>query len=736
MHSVILTGRAAREIEGVEVGKLTGPVRTDKPVIYTGIDPQTYEDVYRLYHYAIYPHYINGVPSVYAVPDVKGLFKRLSSISDPEPVSCPLTAEKVIRHLSRMARVKDLGSWKPTVSDIEVAIRTPLDPEQQEAAVHFLGPALVIAPAGSGKTSTIVTRIVLLVKRGILPERILCITFTRKAQEEMEARLIAALGREVATKITVKTYHALAYMLIGEFTGKKPEVLTDRLPVLNRLMEGKDYDITVEEADAFISLQMNNLVPPDRVEPAGEKGKQLAELYKQYTEYIKGNSITDHDNQLFELYMMLRDDPGKRAALMDYATPGMNPRYPKGRWHFVLVDEVQDNNLAQEVLTRFLVAPYDNLFLVGDEDQTLYEFRGSDAERILNIAEVYPNIREIYLKNNYRCHPEIVKAADAVIRNNEKRRQKEIKAAREDSGDAVKVFIFKNMLEEYGWVGKEITRLIEAGHDPGEIAVLYRVNAQGDAIAAVLKEIDMIPYYVHRKGESLFTSLEIECVLNHLAVLTDPGDAGSLLSCLRIPMRTDKIKHYEKALAGTPYPLDTLRTAAESAREWRVVEFCDDVRTSRLIVGALGDVGQMVRYVRMKFADIDRYFSGSDHSDRLDIIEGLAGKFKSVTDFFRWVQRIRMMPGNGPEPRGKVQLMTVHSAKGLEFNTVFLVNCTEGYFPYRKSCGTKKEIEGERRIFYVGMTRARDRLYMTGYQNQEKKMSRFLPESDILPSIN
>ncbi|MCL6477049.1 MAG: ATP-dependent helicase [Peptococcaceae bacterium] len=653
---------------------------------------------------------------MYVIEDQEALFKKLRSIPDPSPVNYPLTGEKVIRHLSRLKQVNDISQVKfpPGRKPVEVKA-TGVDPEQSRAAEHYLGPLLCIAPAGSGKTTTLITRVTLLVQRGVEPRRILCLTFTKKAQLEMQERLVAKLG-DKARKITVRTYHALAYMLMTEFTGRTPDIILDRFSILRNM----DTGCKLEDLDSHISLNLNSLVLPHEIKPLNKKEKQLLEGYRQYLDYLNKNRVTDQDFLLVQLCETLRGPKGKQ--LMDFTYPGDPPGYPKGRWHFVFIDEAQDNNLAQDVITRF-ISPWDNTFWVGDEDQLLYSFRGSNIQRILNLQEIYPNLKEIHLKRNYRCHPEIVAAADSLIKHNTMRRPKEIVAARQGKGRAVFFESFPSITGEYEWVAGKISRLLQAGVKPEHIAVLYRNNSQGDALSSVSLKRANIPHYVHRNGTPLFESADMDAVLNHLTLLTNKIDApcckNAVLGCLRTAQKSEYIGPLVSGGVKTAY------MAAKTNNDLKAMRIFLNIGSLRMDM--FPDAGTVVAYARRKFSDLDIYCD----PDRLDLIEKIAGRFKNIKDFVEWVKKIKLTGDKNSKSEGKVQLMTVHASKGLEFPVVFLVNCTTGHFPSSKAL-TPEELEEERRIFYVGITRARERLYMSGYNDKDRKISGFVTELHCL----
>ncbi len=731
MRAVILKGSAAG-VRSIDVGSLTAPVKpSSEPVIYSGINPKNFSDVFKLYHYAVYPHYISDLPAVFIIEDPGKIFKRLEFITDPMPVGCPLTGEKTLAHLERLPRVKNLSDvvFSPPKNTVLKANQR-LDPEQAVAAEHYLGPLLCVAPAGAGKTSTIMGHIECLVKKGVRPDSILCLTFTRKAQKEMTSRLIPIIGKEKAQRVTIRTYHSLAYYLLTQFHGKRPELIMSRMSVLHRLIGEDDYSYTikVEEADAYIGLKLNSLQLPADIKATNDSAECLM-LYKKYLEYMRNTQTMDQDFLLYQLYECLRDDQKKRNYLMKFRHPDTKISYPKGRWHFVLVDETQDNNFAQDVITRFLCT-WDNVFFVGDPDQTLYTFRGSNVERILNIKEVYPNIKEVSLKRNYRCHPMIVDAAVNVIQNNTQRKGTEILAARKGTELTVHSFSYEHIIDEYKGVAGLLKKLLDAGEKPENMACLYRTNNQGDALSFYLKEAG-IPFFIHRTGVSLFNSPEAEAVINHLKVTmrefrSGPEFGATLLNCLRFAKRTHDISKYND-IVNSDNPLSAALRVAMRHNDVRAVEFLHQAGNLKLI--PMPNVSALISFIRKKFTDIS--FMG-DNSDRMDLIEDIAYKFRSPVDFVKWVERVRMSEEKNTKAEDKVQLMTVHGAKGLEFPVVALVNCTEGFFPYSRAVD-EGLLEEERRIMYVGMTRAKNILYMTGYKDNKKAISRFLKESGCQP---
>ncbi|MCS5696981.1 ATP-dependent helicase [Desulfofundulus thermocisternus] len=694
----ILIGKSAAETRGIDVKTIKEPVTG--PGIYTNIWPDSYSELFNFFHHVLYPGYMNNIPAIYAIESLADLKKHILQIHDPEPVSCPLTAEKTIWHLEQLPRIKRLKELREDNNLTVMPEINGLDPDQRKAALHDRGPAMVIAPAGSGKTSTLITRVKVLLHRGVPPEKILAITFTRKAAQEMQQRL-------GDNRVTIKTYHALALALLTEHTGPQ-DILPDRLRVLYEL--GCTSSSLASEADSYISYQLNSLITPDMVNPQNEKERQLAELYAAYQAYLEENKKTDQDNLLLKLYILLRNDPVARQEIMF-------------RWEYVMVDEAQDNNYAQEIITRFLAAPQDNIMWVGDEDQLLYTFRGSSIERILGLRVHYPNLKELYLKTNYRSHPQIVHLADRVIRKNSLRRPKEIVPYRRETGPAVRCRFFDNPVSEAEWVADRCKLLISRGTPPEDIAILYRTNSQADTFCKALEDLNL-PYHVQR-GTPLFKTHEADVILSYLlaAVKNDPW---AIQKSMRVPMREMADEFAEKVL-GSPRPLEELRRLAGQARAWEIIDYCNGLKSIRTLSGILPDAGQLIEQIRLRFG-LDGVF-GEDN-EKLDLIEAIASKFKNPGDFIKWVQKIRY---SRPVAYG-IRLMTVHNAKGLEFPNVFVVNCTEGHMPHKKS-DDLQELEEERRIFYVAVTRAKERLIITGYHGKKHQISRFVKECEAMKEV-
>lgn len=300
------------------------------------------------------------------------------------------------------------------------------------------------------------------------------------------------------------------------------------------------------------------------------------------------------------------------------------------------------------------------------------------------------------------------------------RRQKIILPHRKDSGQAVWCYRFEDPLTELKWVSKRCRALIDSGVNPDDICIIYRTNAQADVCAMELSK-EKVPYYIHRTGPSLFETAESQAIVNYLSVLQNPKDTAALSGILKYHSK-NSIDLLKKA-KGSNYILDSLKSEAGTSREFGVVDFCNNMKTFSVISKRFSDVGHMVGYAVDKFK-LNRLFGDSESSDRLGIIQSVAEKFTNLDSFLKWVNKAKKQP-KPDKAEGKIQLMTVHSSKGLEFPIVSIINFSEGHIPHVYS----KDIEEERRIAYVAITRAKDQLTITGYSNNSRDISRFFDET-------
>jgi len=629
---------------------------------------------------------------------------------------------------------------------VDPALLEGMNPEQAQAVAHAGGPLLIVAGAGSGKTRVLTHRIAHLIRdRGVSPSAILAITFTNKAADEMKARVGALVG-EGLVGITrgpdgtvrnrrwggmwVATFHsACARLLRAEAPrlGYKPSFTiydaADSTRLVGLCIRDLGIDpkkVTPRGAANAISNAKNELLDFDTYALRADNwyDRQIAEIYKAYAGRLHRASAFDFDDLLVktvELFQLFDD-------VLD--------RY-RAQFTQILVDEWQDTNRSQYELVKLLAWEHRNLAVVGDADQSIYRFRGADIRNMLEFERDFPDATRITLARNYRSTQTILDAANAVIANNVRRIPKDLWT---DAGDGVKVvrYLAENEQDEAAFVAEEIDRLGDAaGVRPGECAVFYRTNAQSRVLEEVLIRLGM-PYQIIG-GTRFYERREVKDLLAYLRLLVNPADDVSAKRVLNIPRRgigarseealdrfagTERISFLDACRRAEENPhlgqratgaildfvriLDRLRTVVveESPSVQRIVEttwdatgYLTELEAERT-VEALGRV-ENVRELASVAADFDDLAPGAGVEEFLERVALLSEQDDLAGDTSR------------------VTLMTMHNAKGLEFPVVFLVGMEDAVFPHHRALGDPDEMEEERRLAYVAMTRARERLYLT-----------------------
>ena len=609
--------------------------------------------------------------------------------------------------------------------------------------MHPSGPLLVLAGAGSGKTRVIIHRIASLLERGIPAKAIAALTFTNKAAEEMRGRIAALLkSRKTASQLTMGTFHSLGLSILraeraalGFPRGFAVYDASDQLGVIKELLRRVHAGDRRYDAKAIlsrISLAKNAFVAPEAFEPAeGDEYDELAaELYPRYQEMLRAFAAVDFDDLITET-----------VALLD-REPDIQKRW-RERFHHVLVDEYQDTNRAQLLFVKQLVADHGNLCVVGDDDQSIYSWRGADPTNMRDFERTFPGARVVVLDQNYRSTPAILDAANAVIRNNAKRRDKSLWSDR-PRGERVQAVVAPDGAMEIGFVVREIQAL---RHDHGrryrDIAVLYRSNTQTKALEEELRTAD-IPYAMFG-GQQFFERKEVKDVIAYLRAALNSRDEISLRRVLNYPSRGIGAKALSKLVAGAE---------ARSTSLWRVLTgdggvvdelspaARDGVASFTAIMSKLRaalESGSAVAAARELLEDIDLYEdlraaapSLTAAQRKIDNIESLLRSLErreqSGKDRATLAEYLRQLAldtgGDEPsDPGDKVVLTTLHGAKGLEFPVVFLIGAEEELLPHARTLMPQAhdvsdpdhaaDVSEERRLAYVGITRAMDRLYLT-----------------------
>lgn len=607
-----------------------------------------------------------------------------------------------------------------------------LHPNQIHAISHGTGPMLVLAGPGSGKTTVIIQRIRRLTeKMGVSPYRILVITFTKAAAEQMKTRYAALQGK---SGVMFGTFHSIFFRILRQACGYSLEqVLSEdeRRNTLQKLVT--EARISVQDQEEYIqqffsqySLMKNQLLDVSDFLPDGLPKDEFVALSKKFDGWKRRNEKIDFDDMLTECYDVLSQDEKVRKMWQD-------------RFDYILVDEFQDVNRAQYACLQMLAAPKNNLFVVGDDDQSIYGFRGASPSFMLDFPKDFPGTEKVFLDVNYRCSGRIIRLASQVIGTNVSRYAKEIKGDR-DLGERINVFVAKDSGEEAELTAQKIARLLEEGVPIEEIAVIFRTNIQGGAFARALFRRG-IPYHLRDGGFHLYDHWIARDLAAYLFLAENRDSDASLLRIVNKPKRyisKDLLAEAEQM----PYGLLRSLHVCPSLQKWQA-EHLESLEEDLRQIQKRKPY-EALRYVR-KVVGYDEYLSDyaayrkaslSNMIEIADEITETAKGTESGTEFVRKMEELSRQMKEQSKQKGNthgVTLTTFHGAKGLEFGAVFLPSLAEGIIPYEK--GRKgSALEEERRLFYVGLTRTKDRLFLSFTENRYEKPlkpSRFLMEMGL-----
>ncbi len=602
-----------------------------------------------------------------------------------------------------------------------------LNDKQYEAVINTEGPCLVIAGAGSGKTKVLTHKIAYLMGEvGVKPWDILAITFTNKAANEMKSRVENLVG-DAAKDMWIGTFHSICVRIlrkqidrIGFDTSFIIFDTSDQKTLIKQIIKNKNLDdklFSDRSVLSEISNAKNDMLEPDAyaVKASGDFRKEtIAEIYQIYQTKLKENNAIDFDDIINFTIKILLDNPD----LLEYYS---------GKFKYVLVDEYQDTNKAQFTLITLLASKYGNITVVGDNDQGIYSFRGADISNILNFEKDFPGTRIIKLEQNYRCTQSILNAANEVIKNNETKYEKKLWTENE-RGKLPKVFRGDNEYDEANFIVRNINTLkMEEYYKYSDFAVLYRMNSQSRAIEDILRR-ENIPYKIVG-GLKFYERKEIKDTIAYLRLIQNPSDNLSLTRIINEPKRgvgktsldnidslsaDTGISMYEIIRDADKYGLN--RIFANTREFISVIEELrskkDDIKISELIKETLNKTGYT------KALELENTVEAESRLENLDEFLTVAIEFEeesadnSLSEFLEGITLSSDLDGM-EDSEDSVTLMTLHSAKGLEFPVVFLVGMEEGIFPGYKSIGEPQELEEERRLCYVGITRAKENLFLT-----------------------
>jgi DNA helicase II / ATP-dependent DNA helicase PcrA len=629
-----------------------------------------------------------------------------------------------------------------------------LNPVQREAASAPDGPILVVAGAGSGKTSVLTHRVAYLVgERKLSPFQILAITFTNKAAGEMKARVEALVG-PVARRMWVSTFHSACARILRrdiERLGYRSSFTiydqADAVRLTDYVRRDLDLDpkrFPARRTQGLISAMKNELVSPaealDRA--VGPFERKVAEIYVEYQKRLQDASAADFDDLLLLVVRLFREHPDVLARWQH-------------RFEYVLVDEFQDTNMAQWEIVRMLTAEHRNVMVVGDADQSVYRFRGADFRNLMRFEEAFPDASVIVMEQNYRSTQRILDAANAVIANNAARRPKHLWTD-QIGGELLTRYQAEDEHDEAAFIVNEIDRLTDAdGHRFDDMAVFYRTNAQSRVIEEALVRAGM-PYRVIG-GTKFYDRREVKDALAYLRAIVNPDDEVSWKRIVNTPRRgvgdtsVRKVDAYAQG-AGVPFR-DALAAAAAAGVTGKAL---GGVRELLEVIAGLeseADAGvgptldaMLQRTGYLAELEVERSIEAQGRIENLQELVGVATQFDEqlgeqqraavpasglaaiagtdaadappptglgrIQAFLEGISLVTDLDGADGSDNSAVTLMTLHTAKGLEFPVVFLTGMEDGVFPHSRSLGEPDELEEERRLCYVGITRARERLYL------------------------
>jgi DNA helicase-2/ATP-dependent DNA helicase PcrA len=636
-----------------------------------------------------------------------------------------------------------------------------LNPEQQEAVRTTNGPLLIMAGAGSGKTRVLTHRIAyLLQEREVAPWNILAITFTNKAAREMRERIDKLVGPE-ANDIWISTFHSMCVRILRRDIdrigiSRNFTILddSDQLSVIKNILKDRNIDSKKFEPRALlgsISSAKNELITPKQYAKDASPDpyeKMVSDVYTEYQKRLLKNNALDFDDLIMTTIHLFERVP---EVLEFY----------QRKFQYIHVDEYQDTNRAQYLLVKMMAERFQNLCVVGDSDQSIYRWRGADIANILSFEKDYPNAKVIMLEQNYRSTKNILKAANAVIENNRNRKPKNL-WTENNEGTSISYYRAVTEQDEAYFVAKKIREEVETGkRSYNEFAVLYRTNAQSRVIEEVFLKSN-IPYKIVG-GIKFYDRKEIKDILAYLRLIANPQDEISFARIINVPKRgigaasIDKIINYgvqhDLPLTEVLEQIDLIGLSSKVTNA--VKEFYSHIKgwvqmqeylsVTELVDEVLDKTGyrDMLKNERSieaqaRLENLDEFLSVTQNFETQSEDKSLVA-FLTDLALVADIDRVDEEPGNQEE----VILMTMHSAKGLEFPVVFILGLEEGIFPHLRSLMDDDEMEEERRLAYVGITRAEQELYLTNAQmrtlfgrtnmNPESRFIAEIPEDLIQP---
>ncbi len=621
-----------------------------------------------------------------------------------------------------------------------------LNKAQKEAVAHYQGPSLVIAGAGSGKTRVLTYRIAYILKQGVKPWNILSLTFTNKAATEMKERIAEMVDEESARKLWMGTFHSIFSRILrreSQATGYSKNFTiydsVDSKNLVRKIIKELSLDEKVYKPNQVlgrISSAKNNLItsqsysnnPQITQQDENSRRPRIADIYRIYSSRCRKADAMDFDDLLLNTNILFRDHPEILKKYQD-------------KFHYILVDEYQDTNFAQYLIVKKLSQKHRNLCVVGDDAQSIYSFRGAKIENILNFQKDFLDARLFKLEQNYRSTQNIVDAANSMIRKNENQIHKNV-YSKQDEGDKIELMSSYTDTEEAYNIARSISDKINSeGCDYQDFAILYRTNAQSRNFEEAFRRFNL-PYKVYG-GISFYQRKEIKDMLAYLRLSINFKDDEALLRIINYPARgigkttLGKIQNYANEhglnvweVLNNPeaHPIDINKNTAGKIRKFTdmIKEFSklaaekDAYQAALTIAEKSGIINDLKNPVTLqeqnKFENVQEILNGiKDFTERYE-----GEEIPTLEEYIQNVSLLTNADNEDEEDINKITIMTMHSAKGLEFKNVYLAGIEEGVFPSKMSMNSEKELEEERRLFYVALTRAEEKAILSYANNRYK----------------
>lgn len=601
-----------------------------------------------------------------------------------------------------------------------------LNPQQRLAAETLEGPVLILAGAGSGKTRALTCRVANLMAHGVAAYHILALTFTNKAAKEMKERIAALVGDQ-ANDAWISTFHSTCAKILrrdieklGGYT--RSFVIyddDDQGAVLKEILKRQNIDdklLPIRELKAKISDAKNKLMGPDEWFDHSDRDFRCQQIHTVFVEYearLKTLNALDFDDLLVKTLELLADHP----PVLDV--------YRK-RFQYVMVDEYQDTNYAQYMLVKLLTDQSRNLCVVGDDDQSIYGWRGADIHNILDFEKDYPDATVIKLEQNYRSTANILDAANQVIAHNSGRKEKKL-WTEQGEGDPIRLFDAGDEREEAAWVADRIRQLNRHGEPYGNMAILYRTNAQSRVLEEMLMR-SAIPYKVFG-GQKFYDRKEVRDVIAYLRVVVNPADDVSLRRIINVPKRAigdSTVQELMNHAQQNNMPLYSALSDVPDSLSARPKKCVSDFFMLMTMLLALKETMPLEEFVStlVEKTGLLAQYQKEDTEEAHSRVENIQEFMGAVSEYAKatenatledYLENVSLVTDldQQEDERGYVTLMTLHSAKGLEFPDVFMTGLEEGIFPSARSLMDETKMEEERRLCYVGITRAQKRLFIS-----------------------